>query len=103
MQGRLRRGGLTQQDTATPTVAGIVPVGKAPHWGPTTSDGQIAYMTNEATDDVSVVELTSRQGLATIPIGNAPRKIAVQPGATVAAASPATATAAPARRASPSR
>ncbi|HKW91559.1 MAG TPA: hypothetical protein VJX92_06635 [Methylomirabilota bacterium] len=51
-------------------------------------------MTNEATDDVSVVDLTSRQVLATIPVGNAPRKIAVQPGATVAAASPATATAA---------
>src|SRR5262249_58554418 len=76
------------------TVAGMVPVGKAPHWSTSSSDGRIAYVTNEATNDVSVVDLTSRRVLATIPVGNAPRKIAVQPGATAAAASPATATAA---------
>jgi plastocyanin len=44
------------------------------------------------------VDLTGRRVLATIPVGNAPRKIAVQPGSTVAAASPATASAAPGKK-----
>jgi YVTN family beta-propeller protein len=55
-------------------------------------------VTNEATNDVSVVDLAGRRVLATIAVGSAPRKIAVQPGATAAAASPATATAAPGKK-----
>src|SRR5262249_45662362 len=76
------------------TVAGMVSVGKAPHWSTSTSDGRTAYVTNESTNDVSVVDLTSRRVLATVPVGNAPRKIAVQPGAIATAASSASATAA---------
>jgi YVTN family beta-propeller protein len=55
-------------------------------------------VTNEATNDVSVVDLAGRRVLATIPVGNAPRKIAMQPGATPAAGSPVTATAAPGKK-----
>ena len=79
-------------------MAGAVPVGKAPHWSTSSSDGRTAYVTNEATNDVSVVDLAGRRVLATIPVGNAPRKIAVQPGATAAAASPAPATTAPGKK-----
>ena len=68
------------------TVAGArertVAVGKAPHWSMASSDGRTAYVTNEGSNDVSVVDLTSRTVIATIAVGNAPRKIAVQPGAT---------------------
>src|SRR5262249_37437941 len=36
------------------------------------------YVTNEGSNDISVVDLVSRAVTATIPVGNAPRKIAVQ-------------------------
>jgi YVTN family beta-propeller protein len=44
------------------------------------SDGRTAYVTNEGSNDVSVVDLTSRTVMATIAVSNAPRKIAVLPG-----------------------
>lgn len=39
-------------------------------------------MTDEGSNDVSVVDLGSQKVTATIPVGNAPRKIAVQSGPT---------------------
>ncbi len=44
------------------------------------SDSRTAYVTNELSNSVSVVDLAGRRVTATIPVGNAPRKIAVQPG-----------------------
>jgi YVTN family beta-propeller protein len=55
-------------------------------------------VTDEGSNDVSVVDLASRTVTATIAVGNAPRKIAVQPTSGLAATTPAPAraTAAPA-------
>jgi YVTN family beta-propeller protein len=64
-------------------------VGKTPHWSMSSADGRIAYVTNEGSNDVSVVDLASRTVTATIPVGNAPRKIAVQSGSGAAATPPA--------------
>jgi YVTN family beta-propeller protein len=50
----------------------------APHWIATSADGGTAYVTNEGANSVSVVDLASREVTATIPIGHAPRKLAVQ-------------------------
>jgi YVTN family beta-propeller protein len=75
-------------DTATSAVAGTVAVGKTPHWVGSSSDGTMAYVTNEGSNDVSVVRLASRTVVATIAVGNAPRKVAVQPGAITTAAAP---------------
>jgi YVTN family beta-propeller protein len=50
------------------------------HLLPLLRDGRTAYVTNEGSNDVSVVDLTSHRVTATIPIGHAPRKIVVQPG-----------------------
>jgi YVTN family beta-propeller protein len=61
-------------------VAATVPVGKTPHWVGISSNGALAYVTNEGSNDVSVVDLRGRRIVATIPVGNAPRKVAVQPG-----------------------
>lgn len=47
-------------------------------------------MTNEGSNDVSVVDLASRTVTTTIAVGNAPRKIAVQPISGTAATTPAT-------------
>ena len=43
------------------------------------ADGRLAFVTNEGSNDVSVVDVESRTVAATIAVGNAPRKIAMQP------------------------
>ena len=62
-------------------MSGVVGVGKTPHWVAASSDGRLAYVANEGSGDVSVVDIETRAVLATIPVGQAPRKIAVQPAA----------------------
>jgi YVTN family beta-propeller protein len=62
------------------TVRSVV-VGKQPHWVTTASDGKKAYVTNEGSNDVTVVDLATGQ-TTTIAVGNAPRKVVVQPAAT---------------------
>jgi YVTN family beta-propeller protein len=37
-------------------------------------------VTNESSNDVSVVSIDNKQVIATVPIGNGPRKIVIQPG-----------------------
>jgi YVTN family beta-propeller protein len=66
-------------NTATNTLAGLVLVGKAPHWSASSADGRLAFVTNEGSNDVSMVDVESRTVTATIAVGNAPRKIAMQP------------------------
>lgn len=58
-------------------------VGKQPHW--MASDGKTVWVTNEGSNDVSAVDLASGK-TTTIAVGNAPRKIVVQPAATKSAA-----------------
>ena len=60
-----------------------VAVGKQPHW--MASDGKTVWVTNEGSNDVTAVDLASGR-TTTIAVGNAPRKIVVQPAATKAAA-----------------
>ena len=48
-------------------VAGTVPVGKTPHWVAASSDGKRAYVSNEGSNDVSVVDLTARTVIARSP------------------------------------
>jgi YVTN family beta-propeller protein len=71
---------LATIDPASQTVLGTVTVGKQPHWTATTSDGKIALETNEGSNDVSVVDLSTLTVQATIPVGEAPRKIVLLPG-----------------------
>ena len=71
-------------DPATNTAVRSVAVGKQPHWVATTSDGTRAYVTNEGSDSVSVVDLATGQ-TSLIAVGSAPRKVVVQP---IAAAAP---------------
>jgi YVTN family beta-propeller protein len=74
-------------------VAATVQVGALPHWIATSGDGRLAFVTNEGSGDVSVVNLPAREVVATIPVGQAPRKIAVQPGALGSSPAPAQASA----------
>lgn len=70
-------GELMLFDPATNRPLRSVAVGKQPHWVSATGDGKHAYVTNEGSNDVTVVDLTTGQ-TQSIPVGNAPRKVVVQ-------------------------
>lgn len=55
-----------------------IAVGNQPHWQ-ASNDGRKVYVTNEGSNDVTVVDLGTGQ-TTTIPVGTAPRKVVVQPG-----------------------
>jgi YVTN family beta-propeller protein len=74
-------GTLDLFDPTTYSSSGSIKVGTMPHWIAATSDSRWAYVTNEMSNDVSVVDLHDRSVKATVPVGNAPRKIVVQPSA----------------------
>ena len=67
-------------DPATNKPASSVAVGKQPHWATASGDGKTAYVTNEGSNDVTIVDLTNGR-TTTIAVGNAPRKVVVQGGA----------------------
>jgi YVTN family beta-propeller protein len=66
-----------------------VTVGKMPHWIAVNREGKTAWVTNEGSNDISVVDITTGKVTATIPVGNAPRKIVVQQQVPPAAQQPA--------------
>ena len=53
--------------------------GAMPDWIAATSDSQFAYVTNEQSHDVSLIDLRGGKVLARIPVGSMPRKIVIQP------------------------
>ena len=69
-------GELTLFDPSTNGVVRSVAVGKQPHWV-ASGDGKSAYVTNEGSNDVTVVDLATGQ-TKSIAVGNAPRKVVVQ-------------------------
>jgi YVTN family beta-propeller protein len=78
-------GDLEVVDVAKGSVEGHIATGKAPHWIALSSDRSRAYVTNESDNSVSAIALATRSIVATIAVGNGPRKIAVQPAVTAAA------------------
>ena len=76
-------GELLLFDPASQAALRSVAIGKQPHW--MASDGKTVWVTNEGSNDVSAVDLASGRA-TTIAVGNAPRKIVVQPMAAKAAA-----------------
>ncbi len=70
-------GQLSLFDPATNKPARDIAVGKQPHWATTSGDGKTTYVTNEGSNDVTVVDHSTGQTV-TIPVGHAPRKIVVQ-------------------------
>jgi YVTN family beta-propeller protein len=76
-------GELLLFNPATNAPVRSVAVGKQPHWVATAGDGKKAYVTNEGSNDVTVVDLASGE-TKSIAVGNAPRKVVVQQTATTA-------------------
>jgi YVTN family beta-propeller protein len=71
-------GELMLFEPAKRNVLRSIAVGKQPHWM-ASGDGKTVYVTNEGSNDVTAVDLASGS-TKTIPVGNAPRKVVVQPG-----------------------
>ena len=72
-------GDLEFIDSASDLVVGTVPTGKLAHWITFFGDGSGVYVTDEGDNNVVTVDLASRTVTKTIAIGNAPRKMAIQP------------------------
>ncbi|MES1164099.1 MAG: plastocyanin/azurin family copper-binding protein, partial [Rhizobacter sp.] len=79
-------GELQLFDTATNAPTRRIAVGKQPHWVDASADGARFFVTNEGSNSVTVVDAASGQ-TREIAVGNAPRKIALQPLAAAAHAS----------------
>src|SRR5262249_47413437 len=60
-------------------------VGKQPHWLAVSDTGKTAYVTNEGSNDVSVVDIANA-ATTNIALDSTPQKIVVQPAPTPAAA-----------------
>ena len=77
-------------NTATNTVIGApIAVGSNPDAVAVSPNGTRIYVTNFISNTVSVIDAAANTVVATIPVGNAPRKIAVQPATAPRAAAPA--------------
>jgi len=72
-------GDLEFIDLAANAVAARVPTGKLAHWIAVYPEGTAAYVTNEGDNSVVSVDFASQRVTGTIAIGNAPRKMALQP------------------------
>ncbi len=70
-------GELQLFDPTTKKQVRAIAVGNQPHWQ-ASNDGKKVYVTNEGSNDVTVVDLGTGQK-TTIPVGTAPRKVVVQP------------------------
>jgi YVTN family beta-propeller protein len=70
-------GELALFDPATNKATRSVAVGKQPHWAAVSGDGKTAYVTNEGSNDLTVIDLAAGK-TTTVPVGKAPRKVVVQ-------------------------
>ncbi|MGH6838941.1 MAG: beta-propeller fold lactonase family protein [Methylocella sp.] len=67
-------------DTATNTVEPtVITVGTNPVAIAVTPDGKRAFVANESSNTVSVIETAANKVLATVPVGNSPNGVAVTP------------------------
>jgi YVTN family beta-propeller protein len=70
-------GELAQFDPQTNKVTRSIAVGKQPHWAAVSDDGKTAYVTNEGSNDLTMINLADGK-TTTIAVGKAPRKVVVQ-------------------------
>ena len=53
-----------------------IAVGKQPHWMAPSADGKTLYVTNEGSNEVTIIDLATAQ-TRSVAVGNAPRKVVV--------------------------
>ena len=66
-------------DTGTGQMVGWIPVGGSPWDVAVRPDGEFAYVTNRDDDNVTVVDLTTRQFETNIAVGDGPEGMALAP------------------------
>jgi len=64
-------------DPKTNKPVSSIKVGDQPHWLAVSGDGKTAYVTNEGSNTLSIVDIASSKTV-TITVGNQPRKVVVQ-------------------------
>ena len=64
-------------DPANKIAVRSIAVGKQPHWAATSGNGKTAYVSNEGSNDLSIVDLASGT-VRNVAVGTAPRKVVVQ-------------------------
>ncbi len=57
-------------------LVGTVPVGHDPNWIIVSPDGKRAFVSNRASDDVSVIDLAGRREVARVKVGSYPQRMA---------------------------
>jgi YVTN family beta-propeller protein len=70
-------GELSLFDPDTHAVLRSIGVGRQPHWAAASANGRVLYVTNEGSNDVSIVDLAAGT-VHTLAVGSAPRKVVVQ-------------------------
>jgi len=65
-------------DPKTRKAVRSIKVGDQPHWLALSGDGKTAFVTNEGSNTLSIVDIASGK-TTTIAVGNMPRKVVVQP------------------------
>ncbi len=68
-------------DTATHRLTRKVSVGQNPKWLAMKTDDTFAYVINQASNDVSVIDLARLRVVSTIPVGKQPYHVAIRPQA----------------------
>ena len=58
-------------------LVGTVPVGQDPNWVRFTGDSRYAFVSNRASDSVSVIDLASMKEIKQIPVGKMPQRFSV--------------------------
>ncbi len=67
-------------DAMTNKYVRSIKVGEQPHWLAVSGDGKTAYVTNEGSDTLSIVNIAGGTS-TTVAVGQQPRKVVVQPRA----------------------
>jgi YVTN family beta-propeller protein len=62
------------------SLVGSVLVGQDPNWDTLSPDGTRVYVSNRGTDDVSVIDLSTRQEISRINVGKYPQRMAAVAG-----------------------
>jgi len=70
-------GELALFDPHSNKVTRSIAVGKQPHWSAVSNDGKTAYVTNEGSNDLTMINLADGK-TSTVAVGKAPRKVVVQ-------------------------
>ena len=66
-------------DRSTLNLDEVIPVGGKPYWAVSSADGELCFVANSDTDDVSVISYDKESELARLPVGDHPQRMRMLP------------------------